>query len=100
MEDKKYYLGGVIVKFDPTETVYHWKNQGNHNIIPVELPWKDATANSKQYWGEGSVTVRNKFIEVTVHPDGTVETKIHDQIEQDIEKTYVRQTVSDYINEN
>ena len=64
---------GLIVNF--TDEVSYYKSQR-------PTPIKEVTGqNSKAYKSfEGSVTVKNKFIEVTLHADGNVEMKPHAQL--------------------
>ena len=79
MEDK-YFLGGTIVRFGP-ETVYYYKGQGNKNLAEVKLPFGAKEVNSKTFWSkEEPVIVKNKFITVTVYPDGRVEQEMHTQV--------------------
>ena len=95
-QEKEYLLGGVHVGFK--DTVYHWKGQGNSQIQPVELPFMNKTVNSKSYWSEEPVTVRNAFISVTVYPDGRIEQELHDQIKSRIETVHVKKEASEYTN--
>ena len=90
MSKEKYFLGGTIVQFG-NEEVYQYKGQGNKHLNKVALPFNGGTANCKTYWSkEEPVTVKNKFIEVTVYPDGRVEQKIHDQVVKEVEHITVK----------